>query len=690
MDAAQKLRLAGAKLERGEVAEAERLCREVLAGEPNSVHGLALSGTAALAGGRAEAAINLFGRAVSLLPDHPRLYVNLGEACRRAGRALDAVAHLRRAVSLKPDLAAAHYNLALALRDAGSPVDAVAEFEEAMRLQPGIDALGHYGSALKASGQLDRAIAYYRGVLERSPRLAGVHHELGDALHSQRSVDEAIVYYEQALRLGLDDVRAHLRLAFALRDRGRLDEAIGRFERVLDLDPSRYDVLRELASTLTSLGRLDDAIAVCRRAIELRPDSPGAGSDLLFLLHYHPDWDARAIFAQAVAWRVRHAEPLAAQIAPQEAPSRATGTDGRLRIGYVSADFAHHVSSCFTLPLLAHHDHDRLEIFCYADVKKPDRVTESIRACADHWRDIVRLSEAEVAEAVRHDRIDILVDLSMHIAESRPLIFARKPAPVQMCWLAYPGTTGLTTIDYRLSDPYLDPEGSDTSVYVERTLRLPDCFWCYDPRLPDLEVAPLPSATAGFPTFGSLNTFAKVNAGVIDLWARVLREVEGSRLLLYAPPGRSREWVSGRFGRQGIDERRVEFVYAVPRRDYFSLYDRIDLCLDTFPYNGHTTSLDAYFMGVPVVTLVGATACGRAGASFAMNLGLPELVSRTPDEYVAAAASLARSPARLAALRSGLRPRMQSSPLMNAPKFARDFEAIYRRVWEEYCRQTRR
>jgi predicted O-linked N-acetylglucosamine transferase (SPINDLY family) len=473
-----------------------------------------------------------------------------------------------------------------------------------------------------------------------------------------------------------------VRLARVLQDRGEIDEAVAALGRALEHDPSCYETLRRLSGALTLLGRLDEAIAACDRAIALRPDSPDAASDRLFLLQYHPAYDGRAICEEAVRWRRRHAEPLTESLA---AHPNDRAVDRRLRIGYVSADFGNHVSSLFTIPLLTHHSHEQFEIFCYSDVKKVDHVTDVIRGCADHWREIVNVSEADVAQIIRRDGVDILVDLSMHIAESKPLIFARKPAPVQMCWLAYPGTTGLTTMDYRVSDPHLDPEGGDDGVYVEKTLRLPDCFWCYDPRLEDLEVAGLPARVAGFVTFGSLNAFCKVNPPVIDLWARVLRAVDKSRLLLFVPPGQSRHSVSEQLGRQGIARDRFEFVYSLPRREYFKLYDRVDIGLDTFPCNGHTTSLDSYFMGVPVVTLAGATVAGRAGKSFAMNLGLPELVASTPAEYVAAAVSVASDTARLAACRAGMRSRMRQSPLMDGARFARNFEAIFRNAWRKYC-----
>ena len=298
--------------------------------------------------------------------------------------------------------------------------------------------------------------------------------------------------------------------------------------------------------------------------------------------------------------------------------------------------------SFFTIPLLSHHDHRQFEIFCYADVLRPDAVTERLRGYADVWRSTVGLSDQQLADLVRSDQIDILVDLTMHTADNRLLVFARKPAPVQVTWLAYPGTTGLSTIDYRLTDPYLDPPGLFDAFYSEESIRLPDTFWCYDPLTDQPPVNALPALENGFITFGCLNNFCKVNDGCLALWAQVLRAVPQSRLLLRAPRGQAREHVLARLEQEGIAASRVEFADRQPRLEYLKLYQRIDLGLDPLPYNGHTTSLDAFWMGVPTLTLVGKTVVGRAGWSQLCNLGLKELAAETPEQYVALAAQTGR------------------------------------------------
>jgi protein O-GlcNAc transferase len=271
------------------------------------------------------------------------------------------------------------------------------------------------------------------------------------------------------------------------------------------------------------------------------------------------------------------------------------------------------------------------------------------------------------------------------MAGSRLLVFARKPAPVQVTYLAYCSTTGLDTIDYRLSDPYLDPPGGDESVYSERTVRLPRTYWCYQPSVPPMSVGPLPALSRGYVTFGCLNNFCKVSEPTLAAWSRILLSIPESRLLLNASEGSHRQRVLDRLGREGIEPHRIQFVGRLPAPEYFHLYDGIDIALDPFPYGGGTTTCDALWMGVPVVSLLGRTAVGRGGMSILSNVGLPDWVVRTEDAYVKLATQWALDLGRLNELRSTLRRRMEASPLMDAPKFARDIEAAYRGMWREWC-----
>jgi predicted O-linked N-acetylglucosamine transferase (SPINDLY family) len=350
------------------------------------------------------------------------------------------------------------------------------------------------------------------------------------------------------------------------------------------------------------------------------------------------------------------------------------------------------------LPLLSHHDHKQVEVFCYSDVRRDDHFTNEIRRHADAWCDTSQLSDEQLASMVRQDRIDILIDLSMHTAGNRLLVFARKPAPVQVTYLSYPSTTGLGTMDYRLTDPFLDPpvdkgdipnfpenrnvsDIAASSCYSETSILLPATFWCY--AAPDVapSLGPPPALTNSYVTFGCLNQFCKVSRVSIQLWCEILRRLPQSRLILHAPDGSPRDRTRETFSKAEVDPGRVQFVSRVPLRDYLEQYQQIDIALDPFPFAGGTTTCDALWMGVPVVTLSGQTAVSRAGASILSNIGLPHLIARTAQDYLRIATDLAADQPALSRLRTTLRQRMQSSPLMNASQFARDIETAFRRMW---------
>ena len=427
---------------------------------------------------------------------------------------------------------------------------------------------------------------------------------------------------------------------------------------------------------------MDGAVACYRRALELKPDFVWAHSNLVFGQGFCPGCDAETLYEEHRRWNRQHAEPLAKFIQPH---LNDRSPDRRLRIGYVSPDFRNHPVGLFLLPLLESHDHESFEVFCYASVRIPDTMTGRCRAHADVWRDVLGLSDEQLANAVRQDQTDILVDLSMHAGSHRLLVFARKPAPVQVTYLAYCGTTGLSTMDYRLTDPYLDPPGQDERFYCEQSVRLPETYWCYQPVIETPPVNPVPVLKGGPFTFGCLNNFCKVTPPALAAWSRLLQAMPDARLLLYARAGGHRDRVRGVLAERGISTERLAFVDFLPLEEYFDVYQRIDVALDTFPYGGGTTTCDALWMGVPVVSLAGQTAVGRGGASILSNVGLPELVAHDAEQYVRIAVDLANDLPRLSELRATLRNRMQASPLMDAPRFARNVEAAYREMWRRWC-----
>ncbi len=603
--------------------------------------------------GRLAEAEAIYRQILAVEPRHANALHFLGVIAHQTGQNESAVDLIRQAIAMGPELAAFHSNLAVALFELRRFDEAIAACRRAIQLEPDAPAAhSNLGNALTARGQLDEAVSACRRALELKPDYPEAYYNLGNARLSQR----------------------------------RFDEAIGAYRRALELQPDIADAHNNLSTALKDIGQIDEAIACNRRALALRPNDSGIHSNLIYALHFHPGQDAVSIGEEQRRWNGQFAVPLRPFRLPQlndRDPER------RLRIGYVSADFRDHVVGRNVLPVLEWHERKGFEVFCYGSVSWPDELTGRCERAADVWRNIVGMGDAQVAELIRADRIDVLIDLSLHLAHHHLLVFARRPAPVQVTWAGYPGSTGLETIEYRLSDPFLDPPGMDESVYSEQTVRLPSSFWCYDPLdCRDLPVSALPARTHGFITFGCLNNFCKINDGVLRLWARVLAAVPSSRLLLLAPEGGHRQHTLDLFGQEGVASERVEFVSQQPRRKYLELYHRIDLCLDTLPYNGHTTSLESLWMGVPVVTLVGQTIAGRAGLSQLTNLGLPEWAASTPEQFVRIAAGLACDLPRLAHFRAALRERMEASPLMDAPRFARDIEAACRDMWRQWCEKS--
>jgi predicted O-linked N-acetylglucosamine transferase (SPINDLY family) len=633
--------------------------------------------------GRLDEASASYRRALQLRSDYPEAHHGLGCVLRDQQRFPEAAASCRQALRLRPDFADAHNTLGMALAKEGKTEEALASYQQAVRLRPDFaEAHNNLGLALLGQDRSLEAAASFREAVRLRPDMADAQNNFGLALHKQDQLAEALVCFQRTAQLRPGDAQVHHNLGTVLWHLGRFGDAVAAYRTALELRPDYAQAYLGLANVLMDQGELDDAIAAYRSALALKPDAAHIHSNLIFALQYHPGYDAAAILEEGRRWNRQHAAPLQERIQPHRNdpdPAR------RLRVGYVSPDFREHATAFFTISLLSNHDHGAFEIYGYADVQRPDRLTERLRGHVDVWRDTLGLSDERVAELVRRDQIDILVDLTMHMAGNRLLVFARKPAPVQVTWVAYPGTTGLSSMDYRLTDPYLDPPGRFDAYYAEQSIRLADTFWCYDPLIDPVPVNALPAVHNGYLTFGCLNNFWKVNDGVLALWAKVLQAVPQSRLLLLAPMDHARDRVLARLDEAGIVAGRVEFVRKQPRPEYLTLYHRIDLGLDPLPYNGHTTSLDAFWMGVPTLTLIGKTVVGRAGWSQLCNLGLQELAAATPQEFVTLAARLAGDLPRLQGLRGTLRRQMQGTPLMDSQRFARQVEQAYRQMWHRWC-----
>ncbi len=591
----------------------------------------------------------------AVLVAHPRdaeaLHL-LSVLAHRAGFAADAVELMRQAIASDPRNAACHSNL---------------------------------GVFLAALGRFDAAATACRDALALDPGLVDAHYNLGNALMGARDFAAAAAAFRRTVALRCDFVQAHNNLGNVLKALGDHEAAIAAYRQALVFQPDYAHARSNLASALQDTGRLDEAMAELRRAVAGAPDSAEIRSNLILGLHYDPHADAASLFAEARRWDERFGEAHAARRPPHAIDRSA---DRPLRIGYVSPDLRLHSVAFFLLPLLEGRERDAAHVTCYATGGVEDDVTARLRSASDAWCSLVGLSDDAAAERIRDDRIDLLFDLSGHTANHRLALFARRPAPIQITYLGFPGTTGLRAIDYRLTDALVDPSGRE-HLGSERLVRLPASGVCFAPPCATPDVADAPLLRGGRVTFGNLGNLAKVGAATLTLWSELLRRVPTAHLLLKSVAFRdraTRRRFERRFAGEGIDASRLRLLPDDPSIfDHLRSHERIDIVLDSFPFNGLTTTCQALWMGVPVVTLAGQRPASRMGLGVLSNLGLDDLVATTADDYLRIAADLAGDPQRVVALRSTLRPRLQASPVGDARRFARDLQAACRGLWREWC-----
>jgi predicted O-linked N-acetylglucosamine transferase (SPINDLY family) len=566
----------------------------------------------------------------------------------------------------------------------GRPEEAEASVRQTLRLQPGYaEAHNNLGVALAKQGRPGEAVAAYQHALRLMPGYATAHVNLGNALRAQGRLEEAVAAYRHALHLQPGCAEAYSNYGVLLADQGRPGEAEAAHRQALSLMPDYAEGHNNLGNALRAQGRLDEAVAAYQQTLRLKPDYAEAHSSLLFTLHYRPGVTPAELVAAHAEYERRHAAPLRAAWRPH---ANTPDPERRLRLGFLSPDLRRHPVGYFAVRCLENLDPARAEVVCYNNALKSDSLTDRFRAAAAVWRDVVGWGDERLAGQVRADGIDVLFDLAGHTARNRLLAFARKPAPVQVTWIGYEGSTGLAAMDYILADSAVIP-ASEEAHYCERVLRLPDSYVCYDPPAAAPPVAAPPAPGRGYVTFGCCNNPAKVTAPVIELWSRILLQVPGSRLVLKyrgmddpACAGRFREG----FAARGIDAGRLELLGPSSYEEYLAHYGGIDVALDPFPFCGGVTTCEALWMGVPVVTCPGPTFAGRHSLSYLSSVGLAELVAGDPEQYVQVAVRLARDWPRLAELRAQLRTQMAGSPLCDGRRFAANLLAVVRGAWRRW------
>jgi predicted O-linked N-acetylglucosamine transferase (SPINDLY family) len=548
------------------------------------------------------------------------------------------------------------------------------------------DPLHLLGVLAVQTGRVRDGESLIRQAIAADPRVPHYYNSLGLALGAQYRSEEAIAAFQQATRLAPNLAEPIGNLGMALMHLGRLEESIRQFRAALAMQPGNPDLHNNIATSLMLQGFISESLASYRQAIALRPQASMLQSNLCYAMHFDPAISPDEIAMEHRLWDTAHARPLRNTI---RAHANSRDPDRPLRIGYFSPDMREHPVIKFFLPLIENHDRSNFKVFCFPDAANPDKITDRIRAASDGWRDITTVRDQQAAEMIRQDQIDIFVDLAGHTSGNRLALFARKPAPVQVTWLGYPDTTGLSTIDHRFTDAYADPPGATEKWHTETLVRLPDTAWCYSPLDNNDPIAPGPLQRGRPVTFGSFNNISKLSDATLKLWARLLCVVPDSRLILKGkslsdPVARKRILdilLSNSVAGDRIDLRGFEQSHA----SHMSLFSEMDIALDPFPYHGTTTTCDTLWMGVPVITLAGKTHVMRVGVSLLNNVGLSDLVAENEEQFVQIAAKIAGDRARLAALRSTLRPTMCDSVLMNAPRFARNVENAFREMWRTWC-----
>jgi predicted O-linked N-acetylglucosamine transferase (SPINDLY family) len=575
-------------------------------------------------------------------------------------------------------------NLGNALKDQGSLNEAEELFRQALALQPRYPE-AHYnlGNVLLDQGRIEEAIGSYRQAIDLSPGMATAHYNLAHALKDQGNLSEAVECYRRAAALAPEWPDAHNNLGTVLHDLDRLTEAEACFRRSLALQPENATALDNLATVLRSAGRVEEAIACLKRALALEPDRPVVHTNLIFALNFLPSATTADHQAERARWDERHARRFASAIRPHDNdpdPARP------LRIGFVSGHFCHQAATFAFAGAILHHDPKEFEVICYSDTQREDHITEQLRARADKWHRTVRLTDEQLAELIRADRIDILVDPAGHMSGNRLLVFARKPAPIQVTAWGEPTGTGLKTMDYLFSDPVLVPQ-EERKLLPEKVVDLPNFlgYWAAEP-LP--APGPLPALGRDYVTFGSFNRLDKIQEPVVRAWAEILRALPGARIVIknrWLSDPAHRDRLIGLFAGNGVAPDRVELLSATARADHFGAYRGVDLALDPFPHGGGMTTLDALWMGVPVVTFPGRTISSRLAAASLTAASLTDFIAPDLERYIALAIAKARDLPALARLRESLPARMAGTAFGDPVRYARAVETAFRDMWQRGC-----
>jgi predicted O-linked N-acetylglucosamine transferase (SPINDLY family) len=670
--------------ELGRLEEAEASYRQAIALEPNYAEAHSNLGATLQVVGRLEEAEASYTQAISLKPDFADAHYNLGNILQGMGKLEEAEASCRQAIALKYDYAEAHNNLGITLQELGRLVEAEASCRQAIALKPNYaEAHSNLGVTLQELGRLEEAEASCRQAIALKSDFAEAHYNLGVTLKELGRLDEAEASYRQTISLKPDFVEGHNNLGNILQGLGRLEEAQASFTQAISLKPDYAEAHSNLGVTLKDLGRLEEAEASYTQAIVLKPDYAEAHSNRLFLIasmHFQPALYQK--YSRDFSNMVRK------RVDKQFVDWPSAKEFERLRIGFVSGDFKSHPVGHFLEGLLIQLQSSSCDLFAYPTVDFEDQITGRLKHLFHAWHPLVDLSDEQAAQRIHNDNIHILIDLSGHTAHNRLPVFAWKPAPVQVTWLGYFASTGLSEMDYLLGDPFVTPK-AEADHFIEEIWRLPESYLCFTPPKIDVAVGPLPAFSNGFITFGCFNKLSRMTDEVVATRAKILRAVPASKLFLKDKQLEYKsicDRVIARFRAYGISADRLILEGRESRERYLACYNRVDVALSPFPYGGGTTSVEGLWMGVPVITKMGNYFLSHLGESIAHNSGLSDWVATDKSDYIAKAINFSSDLEALDTLRKGLRERLLQTPLCDARSFASDVETAYQDMWRKYLK----
>jgi predicted O-linked N-acetylglucosamine transferase (SPINDLY family) len=694
-------------LHKGEFAQAEEQLKLVLGADAGDAEALVLLGRVLAERGERGGALNAFEKALRLRKDDTDALANYAAALQKFGRGKDAVSQMRKAVAIAPDSVELQTRLGLVLEENARFADALAAFAKAARLNPSVGFVWfRQGKLLRGLNRAGESVEALRKAVALPGALGEFHYELGVSLQMSKNLPGALESFKKAVAMGFSSAPLYCNLGVVLKELRMHGDAILAFHKAIKLDPSNPSYLNNLGAVAHEVGLNSEALdcfrevvrqnpklpsahnntgnllkdRACghealphyRKAMELAPQDRDAPSNYLLCHMYLAGMDPSVVFEEHRKWGVDTAKKF-----PPAFKFKARAPGAKLRVGFLSADLCHHPVAHFIEPVFRHYDKSKFEFFAYGDQRKSDAFSERLSKLVDSWAETCGLDHGALAKKIHGDRVDILFDLAGHTAYNRMGTFALKPAPLQATYLGYPGTTGLPAMDFRLTDVHADPVGTTERYHTESLVRLPRCAWCYEPDAVAPELAPPPFQRNGFITFGCFNNMAKMNPDLFGFWAEILKAVPGSHLRIKTRTLRDKG-VCGElksfFVSRGIGESRLDFLAHTKKTgEHLANYNEVDIALDSFPYHGTTTTCEAMWMGVPVVSRAGSTHVSRVGVSLLNAVGLREFSVDSEAAYISKAVELAGDTARLAELRAGMRGRMLASPLMDGPGFAVDF-----------------